>query len=156
MILTTHVLAGAVIGKNIESSWIVVLLSVAIHFLMDSLRHGEYVETFNPNTSLKNSGWKVILDLAIGFSFIFVFLHYQTLGAGQINNTLLGAFSSALPDFITFLFWKFRWKFLEKYYAFHSWAHKYPRQAPERRWTLRNLANDIVISALAIILLLVK
>jgi hypothetical protein len=155
MILTTHALTGAVIGKNIENPWLIIILSIAVHFIIDSFRHGEYVEVFSKNTSIKNSGWKVILDLSAGIALICAIIAIQRPARITINNIILGVFFSLLPDFITFIFWKFRWKFLEKYYTFHSWVHKYQRHAPEREWTLRNAANDILISIIAIIFLVI-
>jgi hypothetical protein len=153
MILTTHALTGAVIGKNIESPWLVIALSIVVHFTMDHFRHGEYVEVFSKNTSIKNSGWKVLLDIGVGFFVILFFIFFKNYHSTQTVNIIIGALAATFPDFITFLYWKFRWKFLEKYRDFHSWIHKHPRHAPERQWTLRNARNDILISALAIAIL---
>jgi hypothetical protein len=153
MILATHALAGAVIGKNIQSPWIIIILSIVVHFIMDSFRHGEYVEVFSKNTSIKNSGWKVLLDATSGLIIISLIVFLKNLEMFEIRNIFIGALASTLPDFVTFLYWKLRWPSLEKYYSFHSWVHKYPRHTPERRWTLRNASNDILISVLAIIIL---
>lgn len=153
MTSTVHILTGAVIGKNIESPYLVITISIALHFLMDHLRHGEYVEVFDKNTSVKKSGWKVLLDIILGLSIILLFIHLKKLETWQTKNIIVGIFFSTLPDIITFLYWKFRWKFLEKYYAFHSWCHKYPRFSKEREWNWRNSFNDIIISLLAISLL---
>ncbi len=156
MTLTTHALTGALIGKYISNPYLVIIFSLFAHFTMDHLRHGEYVEVFSKNTSLKNSGWKVLLDFSIGLTIIAILIRFNlnNLTSSEIFNILLGAFFSILPDFITSLYWKFRWNFLKKYYTFHSWVHHYPRYAPERQWTLRNALNDITISVLATILFL--
>lgn len=153
MILTTHALTGAVIGKNINNIWLVIILSIVIHFIMDAFRHGEYVEVFDGKVTIWNSAWKTILDLIVGFSIILFFIKFQNLDAIEIRYMVIGALSSVFPDFITLLYWKFRWPFLGKYYAFHTWFHKYPRHALERQWNMRNAVNDMVISTLAIILL---
>ena len=153
MILTTHALAGAVIGKNISQPWIIITLSIIIHFIMDTFRHGEYVELFSKNTSIKKSGWKIALDIFIGFSFLSLLFGLDQKDVTSITNVIIGIIASVFPDFVTFLYWKFRWKFLKRYYDFHSWIHKYPRNAPERQWTLQNATNDILISTIAIILL---
>lgn len=153
MILTTHALTGAVIGKYIKNPWLVVALAIIAHFIMDTFRHGEYVEVFSKNTSIKNSGWKVALDFLIGLIIVSVIIHLQPLAAWQIKNMYIGATASVLPDLVTALYWKFRWNFLKKYYEFHTWVHKYPRKSPERQWNLRNAANDIVISFIDIVLL---
>ncbi len=44
MILATHALTGAVIGKNIDSIPLIILASLAIHYAMDGFRHGEYFD----------------------------------------------------------------------------------------------------------------
>ncbi len=153
MILTTHALTGAIIGKNLNNPYLIILLSIVVHYAMDHLRHGEYVEVFSKNTSVKNSGWKVFLDLSIGIVSVVLLLFFNSNNP-NIFNIFLGVLFSTLPDFITALYWKFRWNFLKKYYDFHSWVHRYPRYAPEREWTLRNARNDILISLLAIIIFL--
>lgn len=154
MILTTHALTGAVIGKNIDNPFLIILAAISFHYLIDTFRHGEYVEIFNKNTSFKNSGWKVGLDFLAGALVVGIVLSLNhNSNILNIRNITLGILFSVLPDFVTAIYWKFRWTFLKKYYAFHSWIHKYPRHAPERLWTLRNSVNDIVISIIAIILL---
>ena len=71
------------------------------------------------------------------------------------ENMLLGAFFSMFPDFLTLLYWKGGLKFLKKPFDFHAWVHPYPPFAPEREWNLKNALNDIIISILAIILLII-
>ena len=91
MILTTHALTGAVIGKNIDNPWVIIVLSIVVHFIMDTFRHGEYVEVFNKDTSIKNSGWKVIMDIAVGFSVVlYLFFHFQKLDSHQMINIFIG------------------------------------------------------------------
>jgi hypothetical protein len=153
MILVTHALTGAVIGKNIDNAPLIILTSLAAHFLMDHLRHGEYVEVFSESTSLKNSGWKVALDLSIALVSVFSIIWLKNTDPETTSNIALGVLFSILPDFVTGMYWKFRWPFLEKYYSFHSWMHKYPKFSPERQWTLRNATNDIAFSIITIILL---
>lgn len=154
MILTTHALTGAVIGKNVNNPWVIIVLSLAIHFVMDSFRHGEYFD--DRAATAKNTWWKISLDLATVFFVIFAFIYFKNLNYLQIKNVFLGTFFSLLPDFMTLLYWTFRWNFLKKIKSFHSWAHRYsrfPKYSPERQWKLRNASNDILISLIAIILL---
>lgn len=154
MILTTHALAGAVIGKNIDNLWIVIVLSVTIHFIMDTLRHGEYVESKNPKTTLGNSLWKILLDLSIGFLIVGYFIYHSQAKNIQIINISLGVIFSVVPDFLTCLYWLFHFKFLKRLCYFHGYVvHRYPPTSPERKWNFRNARNDILISALVIILL---
>lgn len=153
MILTTHALTGAVIGKTLDNIPLIILFSIIIHFSMDHLRHGEYVEVFNEKTGLKKSGWKVALDIIIALSTIFFFIYSKNWETIKIKRILIGSFFSMFPDLITFLYWLLRTPLLEKYYKFHTWVHKYPRYAPERQWNLRNAFNDLLISLMAVALL---
>ena len=151
MILTTHALTGAVLGKNISNLWVLIPTSLVIHFAMDHLRHGEYVDVFDSKMAFNNTWWKVCLDISATLVFLVLFITFNKLDALQIRNVMLGSFFSAFPDLITVIYWKFRFKFLEPIYKFHIWCHKYPRGAKERIWNFRNGINDIAVSAIAII-----
>lgn len=156
MILATHALVGAAIGKNVKNPWLVVLLSLAAHFLLDGFRHGEYFD--NRIATLKNTWWKVTLDLTFASFAIFGYLGLNRPTPSVDFNILLGAFFSMLPDLLTVFYWLFpQNRLLAGIKKFHSLAHRYsrfPKHSPERQWTLRNARNDILISALAILLLL--
>ncbi|MFH0969036.1 MAG: hypothetical protein V1804_00845 [Patescibacteria group bacterium] len=145
MILTTHALVGAVIGKNIENPWIIAMLSLVFHYLLDLIRHGEYVETFDSKVAFKNTWWKVVLDFSIGLAIILLIIHFNKFDAITVRNIFIGMFFSMLPDLFTFIYWKFRWKFFEKLYKFHSWCHHLPRFSPERQWNLKNETYEIII-----------
>lgn len=153
MILTTHALVGAVIGKNLNNPWLIVALVIPLHYLMDHIRHGEYVESFNKKITIKNTFWRVTLDIIIGLGVIIGIIYFHNFNAEKIFLILLGAFFSMFPDLLTFLYWKFNFKSLEKLYQFHSWVHRYPPGAKERIWNLRNAVNDIWISIAAAIIL---
>ena len=153
MILTTHALVGAVIGKNINNPYLIVLLSIIIHFAMDHLRHGEYL---NRKSSFKNTWWKVVLDFSTGIIIISLILSFNInkFTNQEFLNIFLGIFFSMLPDLFTVLYWKLGIKPLKILFDFHASIHKHQQGAPERDWTLRNARNDILISILAITLLL--
>jgi hypothetical protein len=153
MILTTHALTGAVIGKNIGSPWLIIIVSLAVHFLMDTLRHGEYVESFDSKAAFKNTWWKFTLDLVAAFALIALFINFKKLTSLEIRNILTGSFFSMFPDLLTLLYWKFRLNFLLPLYKFHTWVHRYPGFSKEREWNLKNATNDILISIIALVLL---
>ena len=155
MILTTHALVGAVIGKNLNNPWLIIALAVPLHYLMDHFRHGEYVESFDKKATVRNTFWKVALDISIGLSVIAMAIFFSEFTLKKIFLILLGAFFSMFPDLLTFLYWRFKLPFLQKPYQFHCWVHRYPPKAKEREWNLRNAANDIIFSVLAIFLLLI-
>lgn len=154
MILTTHALTGVVIGKTFNDPILIIFFSLTIHFLMDAFRHGEYFD--DRTAKIKNTAWKVGLDLAITFVIIIIFINLKNYNPETIRNISLGIFFSLIPDGLTLLFWKYNFKSLKKIKEFHSWAHRYPKfpkYSPERQWTVRNALNDILISALAILIL---
>ena len=153
MISTTHLLIGAVLGKNISNPWIVAIVAIPLHFIMDHFRHGEYVESFSKKTSVKNTWWKSALDLFLGIAIIFFIAYYMHFSSTTIKSIVVGMFFSMLPDLLLVLYWKFHWPFLQKIHDFHAWCHKYPHFAKEREWNFRNSRNDILFSIAAIILL---
>jgi len=152
MLLTTHALTGAVLGKNIGNIWILIPASIILHFAMDHLRHGEYAETLDKSTSFKNTWWKVAIDISISAIIILSFIYFDKLSLATSRNVLLGSFFSAFPDLLTVIYWKFNFKFLAPIYKFHSWCHKYTPGAKERKWNMQNGLNDLAVSALAIII----
>jgi len=154
MILATHALGGAVIGKNINNIWLIILSAILMHFIFDSFRHGEYLQTINKKSTIGNTWWKIGLDLCSGLLIIFAFILWKDPGLMKIRNILTGAFFSMFPDLLTFLYWKFNLKFLEKIYLFHSWVHQNHPRPEEREWNFRNTRNDIMISLISITLLL--
>lgn len=157
MILVTHELVGAAIGEKIHNPWLIVIFSLAMHFVLDTFRHGEYVESFDSLVAFKNTWRKVVLDFLTGMVIIIIYLVIRKPDAFIVKNICLGVFFSVIPDFITFIYWKYRFALLEKYYAFHSkFLHSYLPGVPERAWNLQNAANDIIISLIAIIILFIK
>lgn len=153
MILATHALVGAAIGEKIQNPWLIVIFSLAMHFVLDMFRHGEYL---SQKSTAKGTLWKVALDLFAGLILVFLFINFRHPDPIAIRHIFLGIFVSIFPDSLTFLYWQMSVKFLKKPFEFHAWLHKYPPFSPERAWTFRNAANDIIISLIAIIILFIK
>ncbi len=150
MILTTHALVGAAVGKYIQSPIILTAILIPFHYFLDTFRHGEYL---GQESKTKEVIGKVLFDLILGLSIITTYIIILHPPIQIIQSILLGAFLSMLPDFITFLHWKLHFPYLEKIYKFHQWVHKYTRGSKERIWNLRNATNDIIFSLIAIIIL---
>ncbi|OGI29274.1 MAG: hypothetical protein A2288_00645 [Candidatus Moranbacteria bacterium RIFOXYA12_FULL_44_15] len=155
MVLTTHALTGAVIGKNLTNLPLIILLSLAIHFTMDSFRHGEYFDS--RIAKIKDTWWKIALDLSIGFFIIISFIYFKKPIPQETERIFLGSFFSLLPDLLTLMYWTFKENIaLAKVKTFHAFAHRYsrfPKYSPERQWTWRNARNDILISLFTIFIL---
>jgi hypothetical protein len=152
MILATHALVGAALGKNLENPWLIAILCTIVHFALDSFRHGEYIDH---REKLKNLGRNVTLDMFIGGSIILSVLFFQDWNLTTLRNIFLGVFFSMLPDFLTLMHYRFNSsKILRKIYRFHQRVHPYPHPSPQTKWNLRNATNDILFSLIAILFLI--
>jgi hypothetical protein len=153
MILTTHILAGATVGANVQNPYAVAGLAVAMHFTLDLLPHGDYLD----KKSKLREFWKVVLDLAIGLGAVAAILFFRgETSTADLRNIIIGIFFSLLPDGTTFLYWKMGVKFLRPIYNFHQKLHlmHYPDFAPERRFKLKNNLFDILVSLISLITLI--
>jgi len=154
MVLTTHALTGAVIGKNIGNPWIIVPVSLAVHYLMDGILHAEYFDS--RTAKVKDAWWKIVIDLFIGTAIIFFFVFFERPDMKIASNVALGAFFSLFPDGITLIHYLSGRRSFKRIKHFHSLAHRYdknPKYSSQRQWNLRNARNDIIISILATIIL---
>jgi hypothetical protein len=152
MILTTHALVGAALGKNLENPWLIVILCFVVHFALDTFRHGEYIDH---REKLKNLSRNVAIDLFVGGSIIFFVLFFQDWGLSTLRNIFLGIIFCMLPDFLTLMHYKFiSSKILRKIYRFHQRVHPYPHPSKQTQWNLRNATNDIFFSFIAILFLI--
>jgi len=155
MILTTHALIGAAIGKKISQPWLIIIISLIIHFLLDGLRHGEYFD--DRTATVKNTYRKIGVDLAIGFSLIGTYLFFFHPDIITIRNIFLGTFFSMLPDALTLInYWKPEIKLFAQIKKFHGLAHRYkyfPKYGTERQWNLRNIVNDAILSLCAFVII---
>lgn len=151
MLLSTHALVGAAIGKHIGSPWLIILVSLIVHFIIDSFRHGEYSKW---ESATKDIVWKATLDLLIGFSIIILYFNLSSPDILEIRNIFIGVFASVFPDFLTFLYRIFNFKFLKKIYQFHTWIHHQSSAPQGIWWHLRNIKNNISLSILSIIILI--
>ncbi|MFH0930027.1 MAG: hypothetical protein V1814_02130 [Candidatus Moraniibacteriota bacterium] len=151
MILATHILSGAVIGAEIKNPFYIALISIAVHFLLDLLPHGDYL---NKKSGFRDF-WKVALDLAIGLGTVYaLFFLRDAASTANLENIAIGIFFSLLPDGTTFLYWKMGVKFLKPIKKFHEKLHYYPEFSPESEFHLKNNLWDILISLAAVIILL--
>ncbi|PIP26082.1 MAG: hypothetical protein COS71_02675 [Candidatus Moranbacteria bacterium CG06_land_8_20_14_3_00_40_12] len=152
MILSTHALVGAALGKNLENPWLIVILCPIVHFALDSFRHGEYIDH---REKLKNLGRNVALDIFAGGSIILSVLFFQDWELITIRNVFLGILFCLLPDFLTLIHYRFTSsKILKKIYRFHQRVHPYPHPSKQTQWNLRNAVNDILFSLAAVLFLI--
>lgn len=106
MLATPHLLAGAVLGKYIGNTWIVIVLAFAFHWVLDAIPHYKMVKI---NSLAKGSKEKFrkrellfkSIEPLVGIALTLYFV----ISAHSINM-FLGAFFCWLPDFFVFLNWK--------------------------------------------------
>ena len=154
MILTTHILAGALIGREIKNPYEIAGLAVAVHFALDLLPHGDYL---NKKSKLREF-WKVAVDLAVGLgtvAAIFFLRDPISNNALYMQNIAIGVFFSLLPDGTTLLYWKMGMKFLKPIKKFHEKLHRHPEFSPESEFRLKNNFLDILISLISLFALIV-
>lgn len=150
MILTTHILAGAVLGREINNPYAVAGLAIAVHFALDLLPHGDYLDK---KSSFKEF-WKVAIDLALGLGTVYaIFFLRDAASTANLENIAIGIFFSLLPDGTTLLY-MMGINSLKPIKKFHEKLHYYPESSPKRKFRLKNNLFDILISLIAIITLL--
>ena len=154
MILTTHALVGAAVGKYVHSPLMQILILIPLHYILDIFRHGEYL---NKKSTFRNTTWKVTLDLFTGGAIILFAIYSKNFSQAVSLSIITGAFISMFPDLLTVLYWKLNFKFLKKIYQFHQFVHgRFADESPQREWTLRNAFNDIIFSVIAIAILFIN
>lgn len=151
MILTTHALTGAAIGKYINNPLAIAGFSIVLHYTMDILKHGDYYEE---KRTLFQGFAKEFSDLLIAGALIFLICYIDKSSKSEIYLMLWGAGWSLLPDLLTLIYDKFNIKLLAPAYKLNRWIHNLFYTDAERAWNLKNLTNDFIISGTAIILLL--
>jgi hypothetical protein len=149
MILTTHILAGAVLGREINNPYAVAGLAVAMHFALDTLPHGDYL---NKESSFWEF-WKVAIDLVVGLGIVSAILFFRDPIPKNDLSIAIGIFFSLLPDGMTLLY-MMGMKFLKPIKKFHEKLHRYPESSPKHKFRLKNNLFDILVSFTAIIALL--
>ncbi|OGI25765.1 MAG: hypothetical protein A3J76_00885 [Candidatus Moranbacteria bacterium RBG_13_45_13] len=151
MILTTHILSGALVGAEIKNPFYVAIVSVMLHFLIDLFPHGDYL---NKKSRLWEF-WKVAVDLAVGLGIVFaiIFFRNSTGNTTLLANIGIGIFFSLLPDGTTLLY-MIGMKYFKPIYNFHQKLHLAPDFSPEREFRLKNNLWDILISLISLYFLL--
>jgi len=151
MILTTHALTGAVIGKYINNLLAIAGISVVFHYAMDILKHGDYYEE---KRTLFQGFAKEFADLLIAGVLIFLICYIDKSSKAEIYLMLWGVGWSLLPDLLTLIYDKFNIGLLAPAYKLNRWIHDLLYSDAARVWNLKNLTNDFIISGTAIIFLL--
>lgn len=136
MILTPHILTGALIGVKLENPILGSLFAFLSHYLLDAIPHWEYkfiknwrnYNNQNLNSiiisEIKSSKYgflKIIVDLLIGFGILFFLSLYLKKFSYLI---FIYGFFGILTDFLIFVYWCFpKISFLKKHFQIHHIIH---------------------------------
>ncbi len=109
MITTIHLLTGAVIGKYIQSIWLIIILALISHYVLDFIPHHSpsevqgYLENGIKGCSIKDLLLKSIEPI---FGLILlgclIFLNKE-----KTIPMIIGAFFAWFPDLLVFIGWRF-------------------------------------------------
>ncbi|MEI6042495.1 MAG: hypothetical protein WCQ00_02930 [bacterium] len=135
MILTTHAVTGATFTALIPKNPILgFAIGFGSHFILDSIPHWDY----KLKSSRKNKEKPLNNDLVINKDFLkdLVKIGFDGLLGLSLSFILLGAFGHAsliailfgaiggmMPDFLQFVYFKWRHEPLVSLQKFHIWMH---------------------------------
>lgn len=154
MIITPHLLVGAVIGLKIKRIGWIILIGIFSHFVLDMIPHWDYGNGLLVNGLFFDFFLRIILDGLIGLAIILFFLKKRRdLEKKQIVLIFIGAISAILPDILVhatilldgFLETIFNW-FIYFHQAIHCSLHIF---SP----TLLGVGTQVLVGLIAIIIL---
>ncbi|MDO8561186.1 MAG: hypothetical protein Q7R91_03145 [bacterium] len=135
MILTTHAITGVAAASLVPSHRVLAFfLAFASHFLIDAIPHWDYhlVSKRYVGGNLMATdmpfGWDFCKDLVkIGFDFVlglfFSFIIFGLFFNLSFWLILIGVAGGMLPDFLQFVYMKFKHEPLVSLQRFHMWIH---------------------------------
>ncbi len=135
MTLGTHIVFGAVGAQLLTTNPVLgFCIGFASHFVLDAIPHWDYQpsslreDLSKPlETDMKIDRYffldvfKFGFDFLLGFVVVYLFFHALNI---PLNSTaLIAGFAGALPDFLQFVFFKWRKEPLLTLQKFHQWIH---------------------------------
>tara|TARA_Y100000310_G_C20542044_1_gene743770 strand:- start:80 stop:535 length:456 start_codon:yes stop_codon:yes gene_type:complete len=123
MLYFVHVLLGALIGKLFPKLWIIIILSLVFHFILDIIPHWDGLfdaEHFKNSYKINFTNKFLIvelIDIMIAINLIlFIFFRFNN------NLMILGIFFSIFPDIAKLGYFTFlrKNKLFKKYLQFHA------------------------------------
>lgn len=158
MIITPHILVGAVIGAKTQNLGFIIILGLLSHFILDKIPHWDYEEGAVKNfAKTKNSKYlipffiKIAIDAIIGLAIIS-FIIWQKNLLIYLNFILLGILISVLPDILLGSAWIFSHKKLaKKYINFHKIVFHNKKYI--KKPSALGLATQIIVIIISVFLL---
>lgn len=164
MILTPHILVGAVIGAKINHLGLVIILGLISHFVLDKIPHWVFgrkaFEKFKQSKSYKILFvffLQMIIDGLIGLGIVFLIIWQKNMIKPEyLIPILTGVLASTLPDIVLGsikLFGLESKKLLKNYIYFHQ-EICHSRKRHIKKPNLLGLGTQVLISTIAILILL--
>lgn len=153
MILATHILTGTLIGAKIRNPFAIIAVSIILHYLLDSIPHGEYL---NRKSKFAKTWWKVALDIFVGLllSGIILFSQGWIFEKAMLGRVILAIFFSLLPDLTTLIYMITKGKILKSLYRLNQWVHGYNDNSISPKFTFENFRYEFAINLIALALLI--
>lgn len=135
MVLATHAVAGAVLASFFPKYPLLAFcVGFFSHFLLDAIPHWDYHlaslsqdQSDKMNTDMKLGRvfafdlLKIAADVVLGF--VFTFLLFLFFGIPLHTAFIFGAFGGIAPDFLQFVYMKWKHEPLLSLQKFHMWIH---------------------------------
>lgn len=93
MLTTPHAVAGAMIGSLLPNPLLMIPVSIASHFVLDSVPHWQ--ETLAPYTPTKETYIRIPIDIALAIILVSLVAHWHPESTA---NIWWGALFANLPD----------------------------------------------------------
>lgn len=142
MFLTTHAAAGILISHYVPGAWPVFGTSVASHFVMDFIPHGDEELYHDQEWMIMKKYKRVVIINAIDLAGLLALVFWAINHAAAPNGHLMviGVLGSVLPDVVSYFFpvihEKLSWLFLIRWFysltkptglryvvRFQNWVH---------------------------------
>lgn len=136
MILTTHAITGATLATlTPHNPALAFIIGFGSHFMLDAIPHFDYSlksinrdinNPFNKSFTFNKNSYKdllkVSIDGIIGLSFTFII--FKSLHQPSLFYTIfIGGIAAMLPDFLQFVYCKWKHEPLITLQRFHSFMH---------------------------------
>lgn len=116
MITVIHLLVGAVIGKYIKTIWLIIILALLSHYILDFIPHSSpravkgYLEGGISGADTKDLILKSIMPLLGIFLLVYLIFLNKELAVPMI----IGAFFAWFPDLLVFIGCQFHLEWIDK------------------------------------------
>jgi len=144
MILTPHIIVGAVIGAKIKKPFLIIILGFLSHFILDAIVHWDYPMRLS----------NVLIDVLIGILIVFLVARKKNiLNRHYVPYIILGIFASLLPDFLWWINAFVNNELLNNYTDLHHGIHYLNEK--EGVITFLGLFSQVVVVIISLLLLFV-